>query len=274
MDIKDISVVVDLAGDRPAARAAADLAKRLGAHLTGLSLAYDPIVPGYAVAPVPADFMISARNQAMKEAETAIDAFHNIAAESGIEGEAHLVDVMAGGGLDGIVHEVRLADLVIIGEDDPDHPEPVREALIEAVLFNAGAPLLIVPRKGKTTIDPSRIMIAWDGTITAARAVRAAMPFLKMARHVEVVLVDDGKKLPTGERLCGHLLRHGVESSIRKVPNPGKDVAKAIRQAAIDADAGIIIMGAYGHSRLLEWILGGATRGMLTGLSLPVLMTH
>ena len=100
------------------------------------------------------------------------------------------------------------------------------------------------------------------------------MPFLKMAKHVEIVLVDDGKKLPTGERLCGHLLRHGVESSIRKVPNPGKDVAKAIRQAAIDADAGIIVMGAYGHSRLLEWILGGATRGMLNDLALPVLMTH
>jgi len=274
MDIKDISVVVDLAGDRPAARAAADLAKRLDAQLTGLALAYDPIVPGYAVAPVPADFMISARNQAVKEAEMAIDAFHQIARQNGLDGEAHLVDVLAGGGLDGIVHEVRLADLVVIGEDDPDHPEPVREALIEAVLFNAGAPLLIVPRQGKTTIDPSRIMIAWDGTITAARAVRAAMPFLKMADHVEVVLVDDGKKLPTGERLSSHLMRHGVTSSIRKVPNPGKDVAKAIRQAAVDADAGIIVMGAYGHSRLLEWILGGATRGMLSGLSLPVLMTH
>ncbi|BCP52453.1 universal stress protein [Kaistia sp. 32K] len=274
MDIKDITVVVDLAGDRPAARAAADLAKRLDAHLTGLSLAYDPIVPGYAVAPVPADFMISARNQALKEAETAITAFHGIAAETGIDAEAHLVDVMAGGGLDGIVHEVRLADLVVIGEDDPERPEPVREALIEAVLFNAGAPLLIVPRNGPVTINPDRIMIAWDGTITAARAVRAAMPFLKLAKHVEVVLVDDGKKLPTGERLCGHLLRHGIESSIRKVPNPGKDVAKAIRQAAVDADAGIIVMGAYGHSRLLEWILGGATRGMLTGLTLPVLMTH
>ncbi|WP_029075851.1 universal stress protein [Kaistia adipata] len=274
MDIKDISVVVDLAGDRPAARAAADLAKRLGAHLTGLSLAYDPIVPGYAVAPVPADFMISARNQALKEAETAISAFHGIAAEAGIEAEAHLVDVMAGGGLDGIVHEVRLADLVVIGEDDPERPEPVREALTEAILFNAGAPVLIVPRGGPTSINADRIMIAWDGTITASRAVRAAMPFLKMASHVEIVLVDDGKKLPTGERLCGHLLRHGVESSIRKVPNPGKDVAKAIRQAAVEAEADIIVMGAYGHSRLLEWILGGATRGMLTGLSLPVLMTH
>lgn len=274
MAIKDISVVIDLSGERTAVRAAADLARRLGAHLTGLALAYDPVVPGYAVAPVPADFMISARDQALDEANTAVAAFQTAVADIAVRADTAIVDVMAGGGLDGLVHAVRLADLVIVSEDDPDRPEPVREALIEAVLFNVGAPLLLLPRAGVASIDFSRIVIAWDGTVTAARAVRAASSFLKLATEVDIVMVDDGKNQATGERLAAYLARHDVDAQIKFVRSSDKNVSAAIRQAAIDVQAGVIVMGAYGHSRLLEWIFGGATRGMLDGLSLPVLMAH
>lgn len=274
MAIKDISVVVDLAGDRAAVRAAADLATRLDAHLTGLALAYDPVVPGYAVAPVPADFMIAARDQALDEAKAAIKSFESAVASTGLDTDSLIIDVMAGGGLDGLVHAVRLADLVIVSEDNPDQPEPMREALIEAVLFNVGAPLLLLPRAGVASVDFSRTVIAWDGTITAARAVRAASEFLKLAKEVDIVVVDDGKNQATGERLSAYLARHDVHAQVKLVPSAGKNVSAAIRQAAIDAEAGVIIMGAYGHSRLLEWIFGGATRGMLDGLSLPVLMAH
>ena len=119
-----------------------------------MTLAYDPVVPGYAVTPVPVDFMISARNQAIADAKTAEADFLAKATAAGVSHESRMVEVMSGGGLDDIIHEVRLADLVVIGEDDPDRPEPVREALIESVLFHAGAPLLLVPRKAPATIDP------------------------------------------------------------------------------------------------------------------------
>jgi len=274
MDIKDISVVVDLAGERRAAAAAIDLSRRLGAHLTGLTLAYDPVVPGYAVTPVPVDFMISARNQAITDAKDADADFIAKATAAGISSESRVVEVMSGGGLDDVVHEVRLSDLVVIGEDNPDQPEPVRDALIEAVLYHAGSPLLIVPRTGPATIDGRHVVIAWDGSITASRAVRAALPILQAAETVDVVIVDDGKELPTGKRVSAYLQRHGVAVTVRTLPNPHKDVARAVRDHASESGAGLIVMGAYGHSRLLEWILGGATRGMLRGLAIPVILTH
>ncbi|MCX5495493.1 universal stress protein [Kaistia dalseonensis] len=274
MDIKDITVVVDLGGDRPATGVAIDLAQKLGAHLTGLALAYDPVVPGYAVTPVPVDFMISARNQALDEAKNAQQAFTKLATEAGISSEARIIEVMSGGGLDGIVHDVRLADLVVISEDNPEQPEPVRDALIEAVLFHAGAPILITPRKLSGPVDTSHVLIAWDGSITAARAVRAAMPFLKAAEKVDIAIVDDGKELPTGQRVTAYLARHGITATPTTVPNPKKDVAAALKHYATESGAGLIVMGAYGHNRLLEWILGGATRGMLKDLTIPLIMTH
>lgn len=172
------------------------------------------------------------------------------------------------------MHEVRLADLVIIAEDDDEQPEPVRESVIEAVLFNAGAPLLIVPRKAPAKIDSAHAMIAWDGSVTASRAVRAALPLLTAAATVDIVIVDDGKELPTGQRLTTHLARHGIAATTRTVPNPHKDVGAVLRQTAAESGAGLIVMGAYGHSRLLQWILGGATRGMMRDLTVPLVMAH
>ncbi len=275
MDIKDISVVVDQRGTRPSLAVAIDLAQRLSGHLTGLTLVYDPVVPGYAVSPVPVDFMMSARNEAVKIAKTAEDAFLAATKAAGVASVARSVEIVSAGGLDEVVHELRLSDLVVVAEDDADHPEPLRAQLIEAILFHAGAPLLIVPRHPQAeAADLGRVIIAWDGTITASRAVRSALPFLTAATSVEIVVVDDGKELPTGQRLTGYLARHGVAATTVTLPNPHKDVAAVLRQHAAETKAGLIVMGAYGHSRLLEWILGGATRGMLRKQSIPILMAH
>lgn len=275
MDIKDITVVVDQRGSRPALPIAIDLANRLGGHLTGLTLVYDPVVPGYAVAPVPVDFMISARDEAIKGAKSAEAAFLAAVGTGGLSAETRQVEIISAGGLDEVVHELRLADLVIVAQDDPDQPEPVREALIESVLFHAGAPLLIVPRKdAPAALSLDRVVIAWDGTITAARAVRSALPFLGAAKAVDIVIVDDGKELPTGQRVTGYLKRHGIAATVHTLPNPHKDVAGVLREQAEASGAGLIVMGAYGHNRLLEWILGGATRGMLRKQTVPILMAH
>ncbi len=275
MDIKDISVVVDQRGSRPSLAVAIDLAERLSGHLTGLTLVYDPVVPGYAVSPVPVDFMISARSEAVKAAKAAEDVFLSATKAAGVASEARSVEIVSAGGLDEVVHELRLSDLVVVAEDDTDHPEPLRAQLIEAILFHAGAPLLIVPRHPQAApADLGRVIIAWDGTITASRAVRSALPFLTAASSVEIVVVDDGKELPTGQRLTGYLARHGVAATTVTLPNPHKDVAGVLRQHAAETGAGLIVMGAYGHSRLLEWILGGATRGMLRKQSIPILMAH
>ena len=232
-------------------------------------------MPGYAVAPVPVDFMVSARDEAVRSAKEAGEVFLTACRAAEISAETRPVEVMSSGGLDEIIYELRLADLVIVSEDNPDFPEPLREQLIESILFHAGAPLLIVPRAAPpAALDLGRVMIAWDGTITASHAVRAALPLLASAGAVDIVIVDDGKELPTGKRLSAYLAHHGISATTQTLPNPHKDVSGVLRHHAEESGAGLIVMGAYGHSRLLEWILGGATRGMLKKQTIPILMAH
>ena len=276
MKIRDISVIVDMGGNRPAAVAAAELARRFDAHLTGIALAYDPVVPGYAVAPVPADFMIQAREQALEEAKAAAAGFKVIVDRAGVPAETRIVDVLAGGGLDGLVTELHFSDLVVIGQDDPDRPEPMRDAVIEGVLFHAGLPVLLVPRSGAPDITLKRVIVAWDGSTTAAKAVRAALPFLELAEAVEIVIVDGGQTEDgePGADVAGHLARHGIKVAVRTVVNTAGDVAAMLRQAALETGADIIVMGGYGHSRLREWVFGGVTRSMLDNMTVPVLMAR
>ncbi|MBB5752160.1 universal stress protein [Prosthecomicrobium pneumaticum] len=276
MAIRDISVIIDNAGSQPAAVAAAELARRFDAHLVGIALAYDPVVPGYGVAPVPADFMVEARERAIDEAKVAASAFGAIAERAGIAAETRITDVLTGGGLDGLVAQLHFSDLVVIGQDDADHSEPMRDAVIEGVLFNAGLPALLIPRKGAPTIPLDRVVVAWDGSTTAAKAVRAAMPVLERAKAVDVVIV--GEDLPEGGEpgadVAAHLARHGVPVTIRTVADTAGDIAATLRQAVLESGADLLVMGGYGHSRLREWVFGGVTRSMLDTMTVPVLMAR
>ena len=125
------------------------------------------------------------------------------------------------------------------------------------------------------TLD--RVMVCWDGSRAAARAVGDALPFLKKAKQVEIVIVSDkpNKKdeIP-GADLGQHLARHGLKVEIKHMTSPDIDVASTILSYAADSNADMIVMGGYGHSRLREFVLGGATRSMLESMTVPVLMSH
>jgi nucleotide-binding universal stress UspA family protein len=277
--IRHLTVIIDVAGERRAASLAIDFARQTEAHVTGLALAYDPVLPVYTVAsPLPADFIVEAQEEAVADATRAARAFQALGAAAGMPVEVRTVETTGTAGFGGLVAECMLTDLVVVGQQTPERSEPMREALIEAVMFQAAVPALIIPHAGAATFKPDRALVAWDGGATASRAVREALPLLAMAKTVTVVVVDDGKsKSLSGEPgadIAGYLARHDLDVSVRVMPNTSRGVADALLGFAASNGADWMVMGAYGHGRLREFILGGATRAILETMTLPVLMAH
>jgi nucleotide-binding universal stress UspA family protein len=276
--INDMHVVVDLAGERRAVGVAAELARQVDAHLTGVALAFEPIVPMYTMGtPVPTDLIVAAHDRAVDDARAAAAAFEKSAGLAGIQFTSRTTESVGGEGLDGITRGLALSDLIVIGQQNPDAEEPMRDALIESVLFHSGAPALLVPYAGVKEFKPGRAIIAWDGSSSAAHAVRSALPLLHLASEVVVVIVEEKRKRPAevaGADIATHLARHDLHVEVREVANAGIEVGQAILSFAADEAADWLVMGAYGHTRLREFFLGGATRTILSSMTVPVLMAH
>jgi nucleotide-binding universal stress UspA family protein len=276
--IKDMHVIVDLAGTRRPTVIAAELARTLDAHLTGVALAFEPVVPVYTMTtPLPTDLIVAAHEQAVNDAKAAAAAFEKIASAAGVCYSSRTTESIGSDGLEGVTRGLAMSDLLVIGQQNPDTPEPMREALIEAVLFQSGAPALIIPYAGLTTFSPGRAVVAWDGGAASAHAVRAALPLLHVAKEVVVVIVKENIKRPTelaGADIATHLARHDLQVEVREITNSTGDIGQTILSFAADEAADWLVMGGYGHSRMREFFLGGATRGILESMTLPVLMAH
>ena len=166
----------------------------------------------------------------------------------------------------------RHADLVILGQPEP--PQALERAMVEEVILDAGRPVLIVPYAGRFPDAGKRILVAWNGTREAARAVGDALPLLRRAQSVEAVTFDGPQAEIPSVDIAHYLARHGVKAAASRQRAPGLDIGAQILSRAADNDADLIVMGAYGHSRLRELALGGATRTILEAMTVPVLMSH
>jgi nucleotide-binding universal stress UspA family protein len=272
MAIKDILTIVDFGGKRPAAALAAELARRLDAHLTGLSLAHNPIVPASGIV-AEADTLLAMREVWLRQAEEADAAFQEIGRLAGVRYEGRIVEALGDGYFSEPVRRSRLTDLVVIGQENPDAPEPMRSSLIEALLFEGGAPTLIVPYIGDDDFAMRRALVAWDGSATAARAVRASLPLLATSDSVTVLAI--GNKRPEEEtEIAVYLDRHGLKVEVKRIPSGSIPVADTVLNVVSDESYDCVVMGAYGHSRVREYFFGGATRDILVEMTVPVLMTH
>ncbi len=164
----------------------------------------------------------------------------------------------------------------IVGQPDRDKSAPV-EVVDEGVLFESGRPVIFVPYIQKAGLKLDRVMVCWDGSRAASRAVADSLPFLEKAKQVEIVIVASkaGKndEVP-GADLGQHLARHGLKVDVKRITSPDIDVPSTILSYAADSSADMIVMGGYGHSRLREFILGGVTRGILETMTVPALMSH
>jgi nucleotide-binding universal stress UspA family protein len=274
--IKDIVVNLGLGTHDPAGDYAISAAEAFGAHVLGIAVSYEPVIPGTVMGGIPPEIIESQRSESNKKASTAVSSFEQAVKRTGVSGETRTISASISGAADQIGRIGRRFDLVIVGQPERQKSLP-DEVVDEGVLFESGRPVIFVPYIQKGGMKLDRIMVCWDGSRAAARAVADAMPFLKKAKQVEVVIVADkpGKKdeIP-GADLGQHLARHGLKVDVKRITSPEIDVPSTILSYAADSSADMIVMGGYGHSRLREFILGGATRGLLEAMTVPVLMSH
>jgi nucleotide-binding universal stress UspA family protein len=152
----------------------------------------------------------------------------------------------------------------------------VDRGLIDAVLFESGRPLVVVP-PGQNSFAAGRVLVAWDGSAHAAAALGNALPLLKAADAVEIASVSEEKNwscLVPGADAARYLARHGVSPTVTSLPIQNRDIAETLRSHATRSGADLMVMGAYKHSRLREWIMGGVTHGLLSECPIPLYMVR
>jgi nucleotide-binding universal stress UspA family protein len=276
--IKDI--VLHLSADAKhdvAVKYAVSVAEAFGANLAAVTFAYEAVLPATLMGGgLPVDFINEQRALAEKAADAAVTRLKEMARRSGVAVEARLETTSLAGAADIFGHLARRFDLSIVGQANPDVVGP-QELIIEAALFQSGRPVVVVPYIQKTGLTLNRVLVCWDGGRQAARAIADALPFLHRAKAVEVVVVatkplksDDSR----GADIARHLAHHDLNVDLKRVVTGGTDVANTILSYAADVSADFVVMGGYGHSRLREFILGGATRGVLSSMTIPTLMSH
>jgi nucleotide-binding universal stress UspA family protein len=172
-------------------------------------------------------------------------------------------------------NEARTADVFVAMRPNGSSPEP--EHLIESILFGTGRHLLLVPERKTAPPTFGHVMVAWNGSREAARAVAEAVPYLRKAETVSIVIVDDtepvGDQARLGKDLVEHLRHHGIGADVHRVTKDGH-VGSTLIAESERLKPDLIVMGGYGHSRLREWLLGGATYEMMHNAPVPLLIAH
>lgn len=173
-----------------------------------------------------------------------------------------------------VLDRSRLADLVVLSMQPRDGRGDGPLSLTGDVAIHARAPVLAVPHECRKCDVFGPALVAWNGSMEGSHAIRLALPMLQKAKAVHIVTVSDDETGFPAVDACKYLARHGVTAELHEWPRDGRRVADAILDAAARLDASYIVMGAYGHSRIREAVLGGVTRDLLADSNLPLLLAH
>ncbi len=254
------------------------LAEAFGAHLTGTHVFAGVPLAGTIAAQVPSEIIVQ-YGEIMREDAKAIKAeFSKIAKDTDAQTEWRDQEEKSSGIdlLGSILEQTRCADLVIMGQTDSE--QRVGE-LAADIIMNSGRPVLIIPKEGSFGDLSGKVVVGWDGTREAARAVFDALPLLKRAKVVCLVTVgksDDIKNAVQsgGGEIASVLSRHGVNAEVVTLERGDASAGDALRQFTSEQDGDLLVMGCYGHSRLRERLFGGATQQILKNMIVPVLMSH
>jgi nucleotide-binding universal stress UspA family protein len=173
----------------------------------------------------------------------------------------------------------RYADLLVVGQSMPDNDIGTPANLPESVALATGRPVLVVPHIGADKPPGRKVMLCWNASRESARAASDALPFLKAADEVVVLVVDpkssaNGHGAEPGADVALWLTRHGVKVTVQREIATDTDIGNVILSRAADLDIDLIVMGAYGHSRMRELVMGGVSRTLLASMTVPVLMSH
>jgi nucleotide-binding universal stress UspA family protein len=276
MSYKTILVHID-PGKRGSVRleVAIRLARQHDAHLVALHALAPFEPPSYVAAEmgpaiIEAQRLVAATDMARTEAEftkqVTAAGLRNVEWRTAVEDPVVAMTLHA-----------RYADLVVIGQTDASDSSQVPADFPERLVLAAGRPVLILPSVGSFASVGKRILVAWSQSREATRAVTDAIPFLQLADTVHVMVVNPkaGEHgAVAGADIGLYLARHGVRVEVKADHGAEIDVGNELLSRAADLDADLIVMGGYGHSRLKEWVLGGATRTILESMTTPVLMSH
>ncbi|HUK61323.1 MAG TPA: universal stress protein [Stellaceae bacterium] len=280
MKIKDIIVILtDPRGSENRISVATALAQRAGAHVIGLYL-----IPTISLSEVGLPYAgTETEIRALEEIEearraaahrTAGEVERALAKAAGLAGLVHEWRVIEGDVAATAALHARHCDIAVVGQTDPDHPTATPH-LPEAVLLGSGRPVLIVPYAGHFESVGKNVLVAWNASREAARAVNDAMAILQSAEQVRVFSVNpEGQRPWPGADIALHMARHGAKAETTSSVSHDIDAGNVILSRASDFGSDLIVMGGYGHSRQREFILGGVTRTMLQHMTVPVLMSH
>ncbi len=278
MSFKSILGVVGHEQDETDLELGIDLCAESGAHLSALVVALAPPPPVSGYNGIVPEFWLEERQGGIEKLENRAASIKALLAGQPISSDVAAHYLEAARASEAVGLRARYADLTLIGPSLLAN-ERLRESVVEGALFHSGKPVLLVPRSTRPTLQPKRAAIAWDGRVEAVRAVREALPLLGRAEEVRLVLVDpqadsDSHGVEPGADLAAYLARHDVRVTVDRLPGMGRSVAEVIRGHAVDMAADLLVMGAYGHSRLRERIFGGVTRSMLAEPPVPILMAR
>ncbi len=281
MSYKDILVVLD---DTTACRERADIALRLArqqeAHLVGLFVVEYGYIPPYAEVQIPEEVFAQRRAAADAARARVKKAFEGQSKGTNVSIEWRTAE---GDSVRAVTLHARYADLAVIGQHDPQtsgafgtHPD-----LAEHVVLGGGRPVLAVPYVGNYPTVGKHVMVAWDASREAARAVADALPILSAAESVVTLSVNptsgttEGTHGPEpGADIALHLARHGIRVEAQQIKTKDVTTANMLLSRVADESGDLLVMGAYGHARLRELVLGGVTRDVMQQMTVPILMSH
>ena len=274
-------IVVHIPADRssqPVIDCAVSIGNIFDAHVDGIACVYpafDPLMAFEASAANVAAITAATQSN-MDKAGSALDQFEIAARRIGISHGARCISNVTYDATPLLTGISRLYDLSIVAQ--PDYSKPNRDALVpEALLFDSGRPILMVPYIYSGPLKLDRILICWDGGRQAARAVHDAMPFLHRAKAIDVVAVNEDSATvgeASSEALQKHLARHDLSAEVQRITADTTNIFNDILSLAADKSTDLIVMGGYGHSKFRELILGGVTRGIFETLTVPALISH
>lgn len=249
------------------------VASGLGAHIAALVCEIHVEVPGHfmsgSIAGLPG-ILAGETAKSRRNAQALIAAFESDAARAGVSCESIRQICKPAERAELLVEYARLRDLTIM-------PAADERWYVEAVIFGSGRPTLILPQDSRGSFTFGTIVVAWDFSRAAARAVSDSLPLLERAAKVRVVTVLNEKHLDrthSAEELSKNLARHGIDVVLDRVDAGGRAIGEVLGRYAASHAADVLVMGAYGHSRLQEFVLGGATRSLLSKPPLPILFSH
>lgn len=274
---KDLLVYVD---DAPDATARIEYAIRLAsqgdAHLTAVYAPAAGMVPGFVMAEIP-PAIIAEVEARRREAGTRLrEQVEGLARRNGRTVEYREIE---GDAVVSLPLHARYCDLAIVGQGkhERDLGTPGPGILADAVATASGRAALCVPSYGTFNAPPRNIVVAWNGSREASRAVNESMPLLRKAERVTILSVTQPERVPSrlyGADIAAHLARHGVRAETATTIAPEGDIGGELLSRSADIGADLIVMGCYGHSRLRERVLGGATQTILEQMTVPVLLAH